>query len=177
MKIFAAMTGVLGCLAFIWAGSAIAQETSTNLVAEKTDWSVFVDDDPTECWTVAAPKETVNTRGGNVVTATRGQILLMVSFRPSAKVTGQVGFTGGYPFKKDSTVTVNISGAEFSLFTKDEWAWPASVSDDAKIVTAMKRGATAIVTGVSTRGTSTKDTFSLLGFTAAVEDAEARCSG
>jgi hypothetical protein len=39
----------------------------------------------------------------------------------------------------------------------------------------MKRGSNAIVTAVSSRGTTTKDTFSLLGFTAAVEDAEARC--
>ena len=51
------------------------------------------------------------------------------------------------------------------------------VADDSKIVTAMKRGADAIVTGVSSRGTQTKDTFSLLGFTAAVEDAEGRCGG
>ena len=54
---------------------------------------------------------------------------------------------------------------------------PASASDDAKMVTAMKRGAGAIITGVSGRGTVTKDTFSLLGFTAAVEDAEKRCGG
>ena len=50
------------------ATSAIAQQaTSTNRVAAKTDWSVFVEDDPTECWSVSAPKETVNTRGGRVV--------------------------------------------------------------------------------------------------------------
>jgi hypothetical protein len=39
----------------------------------------------------------------------------------------------------------------------------------------MKRGAEAVVTGVSGRGTTTIDTFSLLGFTAAIEDAETRC--
>ena len=31
------------------------------------------------------------------------------------------------------------------------------------------------MTGTSARGTTTEDTFSLSGFTAAVEDAEARC--
>lgn len=158
-------------------GSAVAQEQSTNRVAAKTDWSVFVEENPTECWGVASPKETVNTRDGRVVAATRGQILLMVFYRPSAEAKGQVAFTGGYPFRAGSTVNVNISGNEFELITEGEWAWPASVADDAKIVTAMKRGAQAIVTGVSSRGTTTKDTFSLLGFTAAVEDAEARCAG
>ena len=158
-------------------GAAVAQDQSTNRVAAKTDWSVFVEDNPTECWGVATPKETVNTREGRVVAATRGQILLMVFYRPSAEAKGQVAFTGGYPFKSGSTVNLNISGNEFELFTEGEWAWPASATDDSKIVTAMKRGADAVVTGVSGRGTITKDTFSLLGFTAAVEDAEGRCGG
>ncbi len=57
------------------------------------------------------------------------------------------------------------------------WAVPATAQDDAKIITAMKRGATAILAGRSGRGTNTKDTFSLLGFTAAVEDAGKRCGG
>ena len=39
----------------------------------------------------------------------------------------------------------------------------------------MKRGAEAVLTARSSRGTQTVDTFSLLGFTAAVEDAEERC--
>jgi len=158
-------------------GAASAQDQSTNRVAAKTDWSVFVEDNPTECWGVATPKETVNTREGRVVAATRGQILLMVFYRPSANAKGQVAFTGGYPFRSGSTVNVNISGNEFELFTDGEWAWPSTVADDAKIVTAMKRGAEAVVTGISSRGTTTKDTFSLLGFTAAVEDAEGRCGG
>ena len=40
----------------------------------------------------------------------------------------------------------------------------------------MKRGTEAVLTARSERGTQTKDTFSLLGFTAAIEDAEKRCS-
>ncbi len=159
------------------AGGAMAQDQSTNRVAAKTDWSVFVEDNPTECWSVSTPKKTVNTRDGREVAATRGQILMMVFYRPSAGAKAQVAFTGGYPFAKGSSVNVNISGNEFELFTDGEWAWPATTADDSKIVTAMKRGADAIVTGVSSRGTTTKDTFSLLGFTAAIEEAESRCGG
>lgn len=153
-----------------------AQDQSTNRVAAKTDWSVFVENDPKECWGVSAPKETVNTRDGRVVAVRRGDILLFVFYRPQAGVKGQVTFTGGYPFAEGSTVNLNISGTEFELFTDGEWAWPASAADDAKIVTAMKRGAQAVLTARSARGTQTKDTFSLLGFTAAIEDADKRCS-
>ena len=157
------------------ATGAAAQEQSSNRVAAKTDWSVFVEADPKECWGVSAPKESVNTRGGRVVAVNRGDILLMVFYRPEAGVNGQVTFTGGYPFADGSTVSVDISGSQFELFTEGEWAWPASAADDAKIITAMKRGASAVLTARSSRGTQTKDTFSLLGFTAAIEDAETRC--
>lgn len=156
--------------------AALAQEESTNRVAAKTDWSVFVENDPTECWGVSAPKETVNTRDGRVVAVRRGDILLFVFYRPGENVKGQVTFTGGYPFADGSTVNLQIGSNSFELFTDGEWAWPASEADDAKIITAMKRGAQAILTARSSRGTQTVDTFSLLGFTAAVEDAEARCS-
>ncbi|MEQ6249605.1 invasion associated locus B family protein [Sulfitobacter sp. HNIBRBA3233] len=158
-------------------GSVWAQDQSTNRVAAKTDWSVFVEDNPTECWGVSTPKESVNSRDGRVVAVNRGQTLLMVFYRPSAGASGQVAFTGGYPFASGSTVTAEISGETYQMFTEGEWAWPATTSDDAKMIAAMKRGADAKLTGVSSRGTQTEDTFSLLGFTAAVEDAEKRCGG
>jgi hypothetical protein len=166
------------CAASLIASGAFAQSESTNRVAQKTKWSVFVEDNPTECWSVSAPEETAITdSGGRPVAASRTQILMMVFYRPSEGAKGQVAFTGGYPFASGSTVNVNISGNEFEMFTEGEWAWPASPSDDAKMVTAMKRGADAIVTGRSSRGKTTKDTFSLSGFTAAVEDAAKRCGG
>lgn len=171
-------TGVCAALmAGLIAGGAFAQSQSSNRVAAKTDWSVFVEDNPTECWGVSTPKETVNSRDGRVVAVNRGQILLMVFYRPSAGAKGQVAFTGGYPFASGSTVSLDISGSKFELFTEGEWAWPATTSDDNKIITAMKRGADAKLTGRSGRGTRTEDTFSLLGFTAAVEDAAKRCGG
>lgn len=164
------------CAAMATGAMAQDQDSSSNRVAAKTDWSVFVEDNPTECWGVSTPKEIVNSRDGRVVAARRSQILLMVFFRPAAGANGQVAFTGGYPFASGSTVNVSVDGNEFEMFTEGEWAWPATTADDAKIITAMKRGAQAVVTGVSSRGTMTKDTFSLLGFTAAIEDAEKRCS-
>jgi len=171
-------TGVTAALmAGLIAGSAFAQSQSSNRVAAQTDWSVFVEDSPTECWGVSTPKETVNSRNGNVVAVNRGQTLLMVFYRPSAGANGQVAFTGGYPFASGSSVTLDIGGTTFDLFTEGEWAWPATTADDAKIIAAMKRGAEAKLTGRSGRGTQTDDTFSLLGFTAAVDDAAKRCGG
>lgn len=166
---------VAGAVLVLAATGVSAQDTSTNQVAAKTDWSVFEDSSPRECWAVSSPKETVNTKDGRVVSVKRSDILLMAFFRPEAGVSGQITFTGGYPFAPGSTVNVSVDGNSFELFTEGEWAWPASTSDDAKILTALKRGSEAVLTARSARGTQTKDTFSLSGFTAAVEDAEKRC--
>ncbi|MEL6957513.1 MAG: invasion associated locus B family protein [Pseudomonadota bacterium] len=171
------MMGALGVVALLGLGTAVsAQEESSNRVAANTDWSVFVEDNPTECWAVSAPRETVNTRDGQVVSVRRGEILLFVFYRPNAGVQGQVTFTGGYPFASGSTAELNIGGTSYELFTEGEWAWPATPEDDAQIVAAMKRGAEATITARSGRGTVTRDTFSLLGFTAGVEEAASRCS-
>ena len=154
-----------------------AQAVSENQVAAMTDWSVFEhkEGDKRECWAVSTAKESVNTKGGRVVAVRRSDILLMVSYLPHMKVAGQVGFTGGYPFASGSNVNVEIDGNSFVMITEGEWAWPASSGDDGKIIAAMKRGSKATLKAQSSRGTQTADTFSLLGFTAAVEDAEKRC--
>ena len=156
-------------------GAAGAQETS-NRVAAKTDWSIFVEDDPTQCWIVSAPKETVNTRDGRVVAVRRGDIYMFVSFWPETEKMGEVSFMGGYPFRDGSTVTLTVGDSEFELFTDGEIAWAATPEEDRQIATAMKRGVEAEAVGISSRGTTTTDTFSLMGFTAAYEDAQNRCS-
>jgi len=172
-KISTILAGVLVTLTSVV--SATAQE-STNRVFSKTDWGVFVEENPTQCWVVSSPKETVNTREGRVVAVNRGDILMFVSYWPGSGKLGEVSFTGGYPFKDGSTVDIQIGETSFEFFTTGETAWAQSSDDDARLIAAMKRGASAILSGVSSKDTSTKDTFSLLGFTAAVEEAEKRCS-
>lgn len=150
-------------------------QVSTNRVAAETDWSVFVEDNPKECWGVSAPKETVNTRDGQAVAVRRGDVLLFVTYRPGA-AEGEVSFTGGYPFAGGSTVELDIGGTKFDLFSDGEWAWAGSKDDDAKIITALKAGASAVLTARSSRGTQTKDTFSLVGISAALDEAAKRCA-
>lgn len=171
------VAGAVCSLSMLVGVSAVAQEQSTNRVAAETDWSVFVEDNPTECWIVSSPKGTVNTRDGRTVAVRRSDILLFVSYRPATNVKGEISFTGGYPFRDGSTVNMRIGSSSYEMFTNGEWAWPASDAEDAKVITSMRRGTDAVLTGVSSRGTQTQDTFSLLGFTAALEEAERRCGG
>ena len=170
-RVFAA-AAIFACAA----GAAWAQQdVSENQVAAKTDWSVFEDNDPRECWAVSVPKETVNTRDGEVVSVRRSEIQLMAFFRPGAAVQGQLAFTGGYPFADGSVVSIDVDGTSYDLYTEGEWAWPANTDEDGKILASMKAGSEAVLTGRSSRGTVTKDTFSLMGFTAADVDSQRRC--
>ena len=155
------------------AATAVQAQESTNRVATMTDWNVFTEESPKECWGVSKPKESVNTRDGQPVSVRRGDILMFVTFRPGK--AGEISFTGGYPFAPGSTVDVAVDGNTFQLFTDGEWAWPGSAADDAALLKAMKAGTTAVVSGRSGKGTQTKDTISLRGFTAAMEDAGKRC--
>jgi len=162
---------VFGASALIGSG-AMAQ--SSNRVAASTDWSVFVEDSPKECWGVSAPKETVNSKDGKTVQVRRGDILLFVTYRPGK--AGEISFMGGYPFADGSTVDMVVNnGQKFTLFTDGEGAWAGSPDEDAKIIAALKGGADVTVTGHSGRGTQTSDKFSLMGFTAAMDEAATRC--
>ncbi|WP_265502203.1 invasion associated locus B family protein [Paracoccus beibuensis] len=153
-------------------GTAIAQESS-NVVATEGDWTVFAADSPRECWAVSPPKSTINTRDGQPTEVARGDIRLYVAYRPGQN--GEVSFTGGYPFAPDSTVEVDVGGRKFDLFTEGESAWTGSPSEDEALVGALRGGSSAVVTGRSSRGTTTKDTFSLSGITAATNTAKERC--
>lgn len=171
-----AICAITGAALAMMAHGAAAQD-STNVVGSNTDWYVFEENSPSkQCWSVSSPKETVNTdSNGNIKAVRRGEIMLFVSYAPSAGVNGQVSFAGGYPFAGGSSVDMEIGGTSYQLISEGETAWAASAADDSKIIAAMKRGASATLTGRSARGTVTKDTFSLLGFTASVEDAGKRC--
>jgi hypothetical protein len=169
------ISSVAAVLAASLAFSPAAQaQESSNRVAAKTDWSVFVENSPKECWGVVPPKKSVNTKDGKPTQVRRSEILLFVTFRPGKP--GEVMFMGGYPFADGSTVELAVNtGAKFNLFTNGEGAWAGSPEDDAKIITALKSGAEVSLAAHSGRGTQTVDTFSLMGFTAAMDEAAKRC--
>lgn len=163
---------IAAIMPFVATPAAMAQE-SGNRVAVTSDWNVFTEENPKECWGVTVPRETVNTRDGQPVSVRRGDILLFVTFRPGRP--GEISFTGGYPFANGSTVQVDVDGRSYDLFSDGEWAWPATAEADAQLLAAMRAGSTAVITARSDRGTQTRDTFSLRGFTAAMTEAETRC--
>jgi len=173
------LRGVL-ILAALGAGA-----TGTNVNAQQldmveslTDWTVYVDPDPKVCFIVSKPLSSTAKRGGKTVTVNRGDIRFHISVIPGQGITGEPSFLAGYPLKTDGAVKVDIGNDSFAMFpdatVHPEYAW-TNPKDDVPLIAAMKKGSDAVVTGVSTRGTTTIDTFSLRGFTAAVEKAQELC--
>ena len=153
-------------------GTAMAQQSS-NVIGSQGDWTAFRADNPKECWAVSPPTKTVNTRDGKPADVERGDIRLYVAYRPGQN--GELSFTGGYPFAEGSTVDLTVGNQSFKLFTEGESAWTGSPDDDAKVISALRAGANAVVTGRSSRGTTTVDTFSLSGATAMTNAARDAC--
>ena len=169
----ALIAGLIAATGFVTEAAAQTNES----VGAKRDWSIFKQGaaDQRQCWIVTQPLTSTAKRGGQPVSVNRGDIFLMIAIRPGGGVKNEVSFMAGYPFKKSASVKLKIGSASFELFTDGEAAWTDSGAQDDKVVGAMKRGAKAVVSGVSSRGTTTTDTFSLLGFTAALTEARALC--
>ena len=106
----------------------------------------------------------------------RGDIWALVTHR-SPGLKGVVSIVMGYNFKEDSDATVKIGSKTFSLFTQGDTSWAKREADDAALIAAMKAGNNMEVRGVSWRGTDTKDTYSLSGFTKAYEAITTACGG
>ncbi|MEL7348305.1 MAG: invasion associated locus B family protein [Pseudomonadota bacterium] len=154
-----------------------AEALTANRVDAKRDWSIFEAeaDGNKVCWIVSQPKQSSAFREGKPVEVRRGDIFLMVAVRPADGVVNEVSFIAGYPFQQGTTVETKIGSNEFTMFTDGENAWLSSPDEDNQIVGAFRRGRDAEVRGTSSRGTTTVDTFSLLGFTAALQAAKDLC--
>jgi len=155
---------------------AVTPAVAQQRVGAHEDWAVYTADSPKECWLVSNAAKVENTRGGKpALNVNRGDILLYVTYLPAQKIVGEVSFGGGYPFKSGQAIKLEIGTATYDMLADGEYAWSASPEIDTKIRVSMTKGANAVVRAESSRGTKTKDTFSLKGFTAALKDVKSRC--
>jgi len=106
----------------------------------------------------------------------RGDIYVQIAHRPAEKTFDVATFVAGYTFDTKAPLTVKIGKETFSkTFTQGDKGWMVNDSEDRRLIAAMKRGDRMIVDGKSSRGTATKDTYSLKGFSAAYQAISAKC--
>ncbi len=156
---------------FLSIGNVYAME-APRLLGEYGDWSAYTykENGKNVCYMASTPKKDEGKY------TQRGDIYAVVTHRPGEKSFDVVNFVAGYTYKKDAKVEIKIGKETFTnIFTDADKAWTLTEKDDKALVAAMKRGERMIVRGVSSRGTQTKDTYSLSGFTRAYKVISAKC--
>ena len=106
----------------------------------------------------------------------RGSAALMITNMPGEKVYNAPSIQAGFPFKLGADAIVSIGSSSHKFFTSGEGAWVEDVKLEKKIIQQMKKGARVKVKSVSTRNTKVTDTYSLIGFTKALEAINKACS-
>ena len=81
----------------------------------------------------------------------------------------------GYNYNLSKKIKVRIDNANYDFYSTEDSSETAWTNDDSKVIYAMKKGLELILTGESTRGTITNDTYSLKGFTNAINQLNKDC--
>lgn len=155
------------------AGSALAQSAPRKISTHR-DWDAMMSGSGKNkvCYVISVPKKTWISRTG----ARRGDIYMTVTHRPSFGVSDEVNVVVGYPIRQGSEARLSVDGKRaYQFFTEGSGAWAYDPKDDRAMVSAMKAGMNLEVRATSQRGTNTRDTFSLRGFTAAYTAASRAC--
>ena len=81
----------------------------------------------------------------------------------------------GYKYNLDKDINVKIDNTSFTFYSTEDSSETAWTDDDKKVIYAMKKGLELILSGESSRGTNTNDTYTLKGFTAAINKLNKDC--
>jgi hypothetical protein len=81
----------------------------------------------------------------------------------------------GYQYDLDEDIVVTIDDTSFKFYSTEDSSETAWTNNDEKVVYAMKKGLVLVLSGQSSRGTITNDTYTLKGFTSAINKLNKDC--
>ena len=131
-----------------------------SLSIEKGKWSFVKDED--WCYIGSSP-----IKSDLPETKKRGDNYILV-YKIIGSEENIIQIEAGYKYNLDKKINVKIDNANFEFFSTKDSSETAWANDDKKVIYAMKKGLELTLTGVSARGTITNDTYTLKGFTNAV---------
>jgi hypothetical protein len=149
------------------------EHAKPRLLGQYGDWGAYTASPGGKkiCFVIAKPTSSEM----NPSNHTRDPPYMFVSSRPTDKVSNEMSIVIGYPFKPSSEATLEVGSAAFPLYTQQDGAWLKNTAEEPQLVEAMRAGQTAVVKGVSAKGTRTMDVYSLRGFSQAVERTDQDC--
>jgi len=143
------------------------------LLGQYADWGAYTASPGGKkvCFAIAKPSSSETVPPNRP----RNPIYMFISTRPAEKVTNEVSIVIGYPFKPGAEATVTVGSASFPLYTQQDGGWIKNGADEANMVNAMRSGQTAVIKGVSAKGTQSSDTFALKGLAQALDRTAQEC--
>jgi len=123
------------------------------------------------CFAIAKPTSSQT----NPPDRPRNPIYMFISSRPAEKVSNEVSVIVGYPFKPGTEASAAVGATSYALYTQQDGAWIKNAAEEAQMVDAMRAGQSAVVKGVSAKGTQSTDTFSLKGLSQALDRVGQEC--
>jgi hypothetical protein len=150
-----------------------AGQPQPTLLGQYGDWGAYTASPGGNkvCFALAKPKTTKTEPAGR----NRDPSYMFVSTRPAENVKNEVSVIIGYPFKASTDATAEVGTAKFAMYTQNDGAWIKNVTEEARMVDAMRKGADLTVKGTSGRGTTSTDQYSLKGLAQALDKIEQEC--
>ncbi len=155
------------------AAPAAATDTQPTLLGQYADWGAYTASPGGNkvCFALAKPKISKTEPPGR----SRDPSYMFVSSRPAESVKNEISVIVGYPFKTSSDATAEIGNTKFAMYTQNDGAWIKNVTEEARMVDAMRKGGDLTVKGTSGRGTQSTDQYSLKGLAQALDKIEQEC--
>ena len=141
---------------------------SNNLFAlEKGSWTLTTDND--WCYIGSLP-----IKSDLPETKKRGENYILV-YKIIGSNQNIVQVEAGYQYNLDKDIIVKIDNTSFEFYSTEDSSETAWTDNDEKVIYAMKKGLELVLIGQSNRGTMTKDTYTLKGFTSAINKLNEDC--
>jgi hypothetical protein len=148
-----------------------ANAQSVSLVDHQGTWSLYADTaSPKQVCFVASQPQAVEPIGAN-----RGPIYFYISAWPKDGIKLEPSIKAGYPVKPDKDMTVTIGSDSFKMYGKGDRGFVLDPTEELKLIESMKKGSSAVVKGISAKGTGTTDTYSLAGLAQALDKMATTC--
>ena len=141
---------------------------SNNLFAlEKGSWTLSKDDD--WCYIGSLP-----IKSDLPVKKKRGENYILI-YKIIGSDENIVQVEAGYQYNLDKDIVVKIDNTSFKFYSTEDSSETAWTDNDEKVIYAMKKGLELVLSGQSSRGTITNDTYTLKGFTSAINKLNKDC--
>jgi hypothetical protein len=153
--------------------TAVAGGVKPTLLGQFGDWGAYTASPGGKkiCFAIAKPASSETNPPGRP----RNPSYMFISSRPAEKVVNEVSIIIGYPFKPNSEATAEVGSTAFALYTQQDGAWIKNAAEEAHMIDALRAGQSAVVKGVSAKGTKSIDTFSLKGLGQALDRTGQEC--